>query len=118
MQMSWIMKLLLSGLSLLLVDYLLVRVEIEGIGTALVAALILGIVNTIVRPILVFLTLPVTVVSLGLFLLVINAFTYWGTSLLVPGFNVFGFWGAFWGALVTTIITSVVQRIYSAIVRE
>jgi putative membrane protein len=116
--MNWIIQLLLSGLSLWVVDWMLDSVTLQGFGTALVAAFILGLMNLVVRPILIFLTLPATVLSLGLFLFVVNALTYWLASMIVPGFEVTGFWGAFLGAIVTTIVTTVVQSIYGTIVRK
>lgn len=107
--MNLLLRLMLSGLSLWVADWLLDSIHLNGFGIALWAAFILGLVNMIVKPLLVFFTLPVTVVSLGLFLLVINAFTYWFASLFVPGFEIYSFWGAFWGALVTTIINGILN---------
>ncbi|HJV44709.1 MAG TPA: phage holin family protein [Bacillota bacterium] len=107
--MHWIIRLLVSGLSLLVADLLLNSVRLSGFGTAIFAALILGIVNTIIRPILIFFTFPATIATFGLFLLVINAVTYWITSTLVPGFYVSGFWGAFWGAIITSVVTTIVN---------
>ncbi|MCH2732014.1 phage holin family protein, partial [Listeria monocytogenes] len=74
-------------------------VEVSSIGTALIAALVLGLVNTLLRPVLVLLPLPVTLVSMGLFLLVINAFLCWLVSNVVDGFQVAGFWSAFLAAI-------------------
>ena len=71
---------------------------------AAVAALVLGLVNALVKPILVILTLPVTILTLGLFLLVINALLFWGVATLLPGFNVGGFGAAFVGALLYSVI--------------
>ncbi|MEW9670265.1 phage holin family protein [Ammoniphilus sp. 3BR4] len=109
--MNWLIRLLISGFSLIIADWLLDSVSVRGFGTALIAVLILGLVNMIVRPLLVFFTLPLTIFSFGLFLLIINAFTYWFASLLVPGFDITGFWGAFWGAIVTTIISSMLNAL-------
>lgn len=107
--MNWLIRLILSGFSLLLADWLIESISIRGFGTALIAAFILGIVNMIVRPVLVFFTLPLTVASFGLFLLIINALTYKLASALVPGFEITSFWGAFWGAILTTIISSILN---------
>lgn len=109
--MTWLIRLLISGFSLIIADWLLASISVRGFGTALIAVLILGLVNMIVRPVLVFFTLPLTIFSFGLFLLVINAFTYWFASLLVPGFDIAGFWGAFWGAIVTTIVSSMLNTL-------
>ena len=75
----------------------------------LIAALVLGLVNAVIRPILVMLTLPVTILTLGLFLLVINALLFWAVASLIPGFNVGGFGAAFIGALLYTVITWLVD---------
>jgi putative membrane protein len=74
------------------------------------AALVLGILNAIVRPILIFLTLPITIVTLGLFLFVLNAFLIWLTSRVVTGFHVAGFGSALLGAVVMTVISFVLNR--------
>ena len=103
--MSWIVRVILTGFALLVTDQFVSGFAIKGITAALIAALILGIVNTIVKPILVFLTLPITIFSLGLFILVINAITFTITAWLVDGFTVYSFSGAFWGALITGIIS-------------
>jgi len=75
------------------------------VGTALVAALILGLVNTLIRPILVLLTLPVTLLTLGLFIFIINGLLFWMVSSMVGGFHVTGFWAAVGGALLYSIIS-------------
>ena len=79
----------------------------------LVAALVLGLVNAIVRPILLVLTLPLTLVTLGLFLFVLNALCLWLTSAVVPGFDVRGFWPAFWGALLVSALSWAVNGFVS-----
>lgn len=107
--MNLLLRLILSGLSLWIADWLIDSIHLQGFGTAIWAAIILGIVNLFVKPLLVLFTLPVTVFSLGLFLLIINAFTYWFASLFVPGFEIYSFWGAFWGAIVTTMINGILN---------
>ena len=74
-------------------------------STALIAALVLGLVNTLIRPVLVVLTLPVTFLSLGLFVLVINALLFWLVATLVDGFHVAGFWSAFLAAILYSVIS-------------
>lgn len=101
--MNWILSVLLNALALVLVDFLLDSVQIAGFVSALMAGLVLGLVNTFIRPVLILLTLPLTFFSLGLFVFFINALTFAATSWLVPGFDVLSFWGAFWGALFTSI---------------
>ena len=73
--------------------------------TALIAALVLGLVNTLIRPILVLLTLPVTLLTLGLFIFVINGLLFWGVGSFIEGFHVNGFWAACFGAIVYSVIS-------------
>jgi putative membrane protein len=80
-------------------------VSVTSIGTALIAALLLGLVNTLIRPLLLLLTLPVTVVSLGLFIFVINGFMFWLVAQWVNGFHVDSFWSAIGGALLYSVIS-------------
>jgi putative membrane protein len=75
----------------------------DSLSSLLAAALLLGIINAVLRPVLVILTLPITLVTFGLFLLVINAGTLKLTSIFLHGFHVHGFWSAFWGALVVSV---------------
>jgi putative membrane protein len=78
---------------------------VSDLGTALIAALILGLVNTLVKPVLVLLTLPVTLVTMGLFILVINAFLFWLVAHVVEGFHVASFGSAFLAAIVYSVIS-------------
>jgi putative membrane protein len=96
---------ILSAIALLVVAYLYPGVQVQDWQAAAVAALVLGLVNTLVKPILVILTLPVTILTLGLFLLVINALCFWAVANLVPGFHVTGFWAAMLGAILYSVIT-------------
>ncbi|MDB5839714.1 MAG: phage holin family protein [Herminiimonas sp.] len=96
---------LVNTMALFAVPYLMQSVRIENFSTALIAALVLGLVNTLIRPILVLLTLPVTLLTLGLFILVINGLMFWVVAQLVSGFQVAGFWSAIGGALVYSIIS-------------
>jgi len=96
---------ILNAIALLAVAYLFPGVRIQDWQAAAIAALVLGLVNAVVKPILVVLTFPVTILTLGLFLLVINALLFWAVAVLVPGFNVGGFGAAFVGALLYTVIT-------------
>jgi len=94
-----LVHLLVSALLLWLVSVIVPGIHIAGFGYALLAALVLGIVNTLVRPILVLVTLPITILTLGLFLVVINALMLLLTSAIVPGFHVVGFIAALLGGL-------------------
>lgn len=96
---------LINALALLAVPYLTHSVQVAGFGSALIAALILGFVNTLVRPVLVLLTLPVTLLTLGLFIFVINGLMFWIVAQLVGGFHVAGFWSAVGGALLYSIVS-------------
>jgi putative membrane protein len=80
-------------------------VKIDDPMTAVVAALVLGLVNTLIRPVLVILTLPVTLITLGLFIFVINGLLFWAVAHWVSGFHVTGFWAAVFGAIVYSIIS-------------
>lgn len=94
---------------LLLLPYLLPAVHVEGFWTALLVALVLGLLNAIVRPVLVLLTLPITVLTLGLFLFVINGLTFWLVARMLDGFTVTGFWWAVLAALLYSVISSFVS---------
>jgi putative membrane protein len=96
---------LINTVALAAVAYLMASVTIESAGAALVAALVLGLVNTLIRPLLVLLTLPVTVLTLGLFIFVINGLLFWAVGSLVPGFHVAGFWSGVLGAIIFSLIS-------------
>ena len=95
---------ILNAIALLAVACLYPGVQVQDWKAAAIAALVLGLVNTLVKPILVLLTLPVTILTLGLFLLVINALLFWGVAQLIEGFHVNGFWAALLGALLYSVI--------------
>ncbi|HET9463697.1 MAG TPA: phage holin family protein [Thiobacillus sp.] len=95
---------ILNAVALLAVTYLLPAIQVAGFGTALLAALVLGFINTLVRPVLAILTLPITVLTLGIFYLVLNGFLFWLASALLPGFHVEGFWAAVFGAILYGVI--------------
>jgi putative membrane protein len=103
--MRLILVWLINTLALIAVAYLMPSISVSSFSSALVAALVLGLVNTVIRPILVLLTLPVTVLTLGLFILVINGLLFWLVGSFIQGFYVPGFWPAFWGAIVYSLIS-------------
>lgn len=107
--MKLIAKWLLSASALLALTYLYSGVDVTSFGSALVAAFVIGLFNTIVRPILVILTLPVTVVTLGLFLFVINALMFWAASGVLEGFQVSGFGAALIGSIVYSVFGLVIE---------
>jgi putative membrane protein len=103
---------LINALALLALPYLLDSIRIDNFYTALIVALVLGLVNAVLRPVLVLLTLPVTLLTLGLFIFVINGLLFWFVASFIEGFSVAGFWPAVFGA----IIYSVLSWLCSAIV--
>jgi putative membrane protein len=112
--MPFFIRLGANAVAILLISYLLPQiVTVDGVMAALAAAFVLGLVNAVVRPLFVLLTLPVTVVTLGAFLLVINGLLLWLVSAFVPGFHVNGFLAAVVGSIllsvVSWILTTMVQ---------
>jgi putative membrane protein len=95
----------INAAALLALPYLMRSVSVDSIGAALVGALVLGLVNTLIRPLLLLLTLPVTFLTLGLFIFVINGLMFWGVAQLVSGFHVAGFGSAILAAVVYSIIS-------------
>jgi len=96
---------LINSVALLAVPYILPSISVDTFGAAIFAALLLGLVNAIIRPILVLLTLPVTLLTLGLFIFIINGLLFWLVANFVPGFHVAGFWAGVFGAIVFSIIS-------------
>lgn len=103
--MYLILRWVLNALVLLGVAYFVPGIQVSGFYAALISALVLGLVNAVIRPLLILLTLPVNILTLGLFTLVINAFLFWFVSTVVKGFTVAGFWPAFWGALLFSLVS-------------
>ncbi|HWQ99813.1 MAG TPA: phage holin family protein [Candidatus Methylomirabilis sp.] len=97
--MRLLLRWAISAFAIFLVPYIVPGVTIRNFWTALVAALVIGLINVVIRPVLVLLTLPVNLLTLGLFTLVINAILFWLASTIVKGFEVQGFTAAFLGAL-------------------
>lgn len=100
---------LLAACALLMVAYLYPGVQVQSFGSALIAALVIGLFNMVLRPVLVLLTLPVTLLTLGLFLFVINALLFWAAASLLDGFNVTGFGAALLGSLIYSALMMVVD---------
>ncbi|HZF85292.1 MAG TPA: phage holin family protein [Burkholderiaceae bacterium] len=107
--MRLILKWLLSALALLAVSYLYSGVQVTTFTHALIAAAVIGLLNMVVRPVLVVLTLPVTIVTLGLFLFIINALLFWAASGLLSGFHVSGFLAALIGSLLYSLLGVVIE---------
>lgn len=110
--LEFLVHLVLSALLLLVVDRLVSGFELAGAVPALLAALILGLVNGLVRPLVVVLTLPLTILTLGLFLLVVNALMMWLAAALVPGFRIRGFLPALVGSVLFSLLNLAVAAVF------
>lgn len=111
--MELILIWILNAVALLVVAYILPGITVASFGSALVAALILGLLNALVKPVLVVLTFPITVVTLGLFLLVLNALLFWLAGSILKGFQVNGFWWAVLGAIVYSFVSGLLSNLLS-----
>ena len=110
--MPFVVRMGANSIAILLIAYLLPQLmSAEGVMAALSAAFVLGLVNAVIRPFFILLTLPVTVFTLGFFLLVINGLLLWLVSGLVPGFHVNGFFGAVAGSVLISVISWVLTRV-------
>jgi putative membrane protein len=96
---------LINAVALIAVAYLMPTITVSSFGVALVAALVLGLVNAVVRPVLVLLTLPATVLTLGLFIFVINGLLFWMVGSWLEGFAVAGFWAGVFGAILFSLVS-------------
>ena len=103
--MRLLLQWLVNALALFALPYIFTSITVDSFVTALVVALVLGLINTLIRPLLVILTLPVTIVTLGLFIFVINGLLFWAVGSFVPGFHVAGFWSGVFGAIVYSLIS-------------
>jgi putative membrane protein len=101
MLLSW----LINAVALIALPYIFKSITVDTFFTALIVAVVLGLINTLIRPVLVLLTLPVTLLTLGLFIFVINGLLFWAVGSFVPGFHVDGFWAGVFGAIVYSIIS-------------
>lgn len=113
-----IAKWLLSAAALLFVAYVYTGVEVTSFTSALVAAFVIGLLNSVVRPILVVLTFPVTLVTLGLFLFVINALMFWAAASVLDGFHVQGFVAALIGSLIYSLIGMVIESALESLLAQ
>ena len=107
--MKLLLKWLLSAAALLFVAYVYGGVQVQSFSSALIAALVIGLFNAVLRPVLVILTLPVTVVTVGLFLFVINALMFWAAAGVLDGFHVNGFMAALLGSLIYSALRLVIE---------
>lgn len=105
--MKIIARILISALALLIVAKLLPGVTVEGLYPAIIAAVVLGVLNVFIKPLLVVLTLPISILTLGLFIFVINGFLFWFTASFLEGFAVSSFAMAVLGSLIVTVISTI-----------
>jgi putative membrane protein len=110
--MNLIIRLLLNALAVFILAYVLNGVSVDGYTSAIIVAIVLSILNVLVKPILVLLTLPVTILTLGLFLLVINALMILLADKLIDGFGVASFWTAVLFSILLSILQSVLQSLF------
>jgi len=107
--MGFLIRLCLNAVALLIVSTVIPGIEVRGVLPALSAAFFLGLVNAVVRPIILILTLPLTILTLGLFIPLINAFLLKLVSLMIQGFDVHGFWSAVFGALLLSLVSGLLS---------
>ncbi len=108
--MNLLMRTIITAFLLLLISYVGIGVQVNGLFSAVIGGLVLSLLNTIVKPLLIILTLPVTILTLGLFILVINAATFGLAAWLVPGFTVSGFWPAVLAAFILSILQAILLK--------
>ena len=108
-----LLRWLFNSFVLIVVAYVTPGINFVSFWSVLVTSLVLGLLNALVRPLLILLTLPINILTLGLFTLFINAVIFWLASTIVKGFNVSNFSAAFWGALVYTLIVTLINLIQS-----
>jgi putative membrane protein len=111
--MGFLLRVVVNALAIMLAASIVPGIAVDGLVPALVGGLLLGLVNAIVRPVLIILTLPITLVTLGLFLLVLNGFCFWLVASIVKGFYVAGFWPACLGALIVSIVSWIMTALIS-----
>lgn len=111
---AWVINWLLGTFSLLVVAWIVPGIEVRGLLPALAAGALIGFLNATLGILLKILTLPLTIVTLGLFLLVVNALMFWLAAAIVPGFTVRGFWAAFFGALLMSLAGLLLRRLVVA----
>ncbi|SES83762.1 phage holin family protein [Anaerobranca gottschalkii] len=103
----------INGLALFLTAQLFASIEIKSFGSALIAALVLGLANAVIRPIIKIITFPITILTLGLFTFIINGFILWLVQANVTGFVITNFWSAVLGAIVLSVISAILTSLIS-----
>lgn len=110
--MKFIIKCLISSVTLIVVAYFIPGISFDSFLTVLITALILGIINAIIRPIILLFTIPINIITLGLFTFIINAFMLWLVHLLVSGFHITNFTTAIWAALIYWLINWIMNLLF------
>ena len=108
---KFLLKWFVTTVSIFIVANLFHLIHFSDLKVLVLAALVLGILNAFLRPVLIFLTLPINILTLGLFTLIINAFMLYAASGIVPGFEITGFWKAFWAALLISLVSAMINFI-------
>lgn len=108
--LTYALSVLATALALLVVDFILPGLVISGFPTAILAGIVIGIVNGLIRPVLFILSLPITILTLGLFALVVNGLSLWLASLITPGFSVSGFWAFIFGPILLSMVSTTLNR--------
>jgi putative membrane protein len=109
--MTLLLVWILNAVALLVVAYVLPGIVVASFGSAMLAALVLGLINSLVKPFLILLTLPITIITLGLFLIVLNALMFWFAGSILKGFQVNGFWWAVGGAILYSLISGFLSNL-------
>ena len=112
LMMQFLLTWLATAISLLITAWIVPGLTITSVGAAAIGAIILGLVNAIIKPVLILLTLPLTILTFGLFLLLVNAFTLGLVGYLTPGFSVNGFFPAILGAIVLSFVSGIINQIF------
>lgn len=107
---SIIARIIITAFSLVVVAEIIPGIEVDSIFSALLASILIGILNVLVRPILVLLMLPITILTLGLFIFVINAFLFWAAASIIDGFTVTGFLPALVGSFIVSAISTLINK--------
>ena len=107
--MKQIIKWLCYALAIVFIAWLLPGIEVSSFVSALIVAIVLGLINVFIKPILLFITLPLNIITLGLFTLIINAFLLWLAGYLSPGFEVEGFWSALLGSIILSVLSTAIN---------
>jgi putative membrane protein len=116
--MHFLIRLIVNAIALMIVAYFLPGVAVTGPVGAIIAAFVLGIINAFLRPILVLLTLPIQIVTLGLFTLIINGVLFYWVGHMGIGLVVSGFWPAFWGAIVLGVVSLLLSSLFAGVERD